>query len=192
MKTIKSAFLLFLALTILTGLIYPLLITIASLKFFPEKAQGSLLTVNNKIVGSSLIGQQFISPKYFWPRPSAIDYDPLPSGGSNLAISSKAMQKAIADRKASFLTNNFTAKEVPAEMLFTSGSGLDPHISLKAAELQVDRIIKARNWSEAEKKKIEGLIYKIAEARDFHVLGEPRVNVLKLNLALDTLVIIEK
>ncbi len=188
MKNIRITLLLFVVLTVLTGLIYPLAMTLISQTWFPHQSRGSLLTdQTGKVVGSDLIGQNFSDPKYFWPRPSAVSYNPMPSGGSNLAISGKAFQKAMADRKEQFLSANPTAKVVPADMLQASGSGLDPHISVAAAEAQVDRIAKARHFSADQQQKIEDLIKQLKEGRTFNLLGEPRINVLKLNLALNTL-----
>lgn len=186
MKNFKIAILLFVVLTVLTGIIYPLLITVAGQLLFPYQANGSFVKNKaGKIIGSELIGQKFQNPKYFLARPSAIDYNPMPSGGSNLAIGSKALQKNIQDCKTQFLKQNPTVKKVPDDLLFASGSGLDPHISIAAANAQVDRIVKIRKWSAAKKQAVKNIINKLTEQRSWIILGEPRINVLKLNLALD-------
>ena len=188
MKTLRITLVLFVVLTVVTGLIYPLAMTLLSQALFHHEAMGSFVkNSSGKIVGSELIAQSFKDPKYFWPRPSAIDYNPMPSGGSNLAISGKAFNKALADRKEQFISTNPSVKEVPADMLQTSGSGLDPHISVAAAKVQVDRIATARHFSVQQRKHLESLINSHIEGRTFNLLGEPRINVLKLNLALDSL-----
>ena len=176
MKNFKIAILLFLSLTILTGVIYPFLITAAAQIFFREQANGSLLkSSQGEIVGSSLIAQKFQDRKYFWPRPSAIDYNPLPSGGSNLAVGSIALQKILESKP----------KNMPADLIFASGSGLDPEISIAAAMFQVERISKSRKFKPKQQQELKKLIGKLKEKRDLGILGEPRINVLKLNLALD-------
>jgi potassium-transporting ATPase KdpC subunit len=186
MKNIKITFLLFLVLTIITGILYPFFTTIISHALFPYQASGSFIKDNKgKEIGSELIGQNFKGPTYFWPRPSVIDYNPMPSGGSNLSISGRALNKKMQERKAFFLKNNPNTKIVPADMLFASGSGLDSDISLASVEAQLSRIIKARHWSNKQKEQLVKLIKSITEKRDWSILGEPHINVLKLNLALD-------
>jgi K+-transporting ATPase ATPase C chain len=186
MKAIKTAFLLFLVMTLLTGVFYPLAVTALAQGFFPFQANGSLIDdpLGRKI-GSELIAQKFISPRYFWPRPSAVDYNPLPSGGSNLAVGSQAFQKQIVDQRQLWVSANPTAKDIPADLLTASASGLDPHISVESALLQVDRIVQARHWALAQKRAVLKLIQTHTEGRTWGILGEPRVNVLKLNMALD-------
>jgi K+-transporting ATPase ATPase C chain len=187
MKTIQTALRLFLILTVLTGVLYPLLITGVAQLAFPAKANGSLLTVNHRIVGSALIGQSFNTAVYFSPRPSAIGYQTLPSGGSNLAITSSLLLEEVKTRKKNFCSSNklSTNQPIPAEMLFASASGLDPHISTEAARLQVDRIAEARQFNVDQKKQLFHLIDQVTEKPQFYVLGEERVNVLLLNLKLD-------
>jgi K+-transporting ATPase ATPase C chain len=187
MKTIQTALRLFLSLTVLTGVLYPLLITGVAQLAFPAKANGSLLTVNHRIVGSALIGQSFNTAVYFSSRPSAIGYQTLPSGGSNLAITSSLLLEEVKTRKKTFCSSNklSTNQPIPAEMLFASASGLDPHISTKAARLQVDRIVEARQFNVDQKKQLFHLIDQVTEKPQFYVLGEERVNVLLLNLKLD-------
>ena len=174
----------FIAATILTGLVYPLFITLIGQFVFPGQSNGSMLAHNGQIIGSALIGQKFDQDKYFWPRPSAQDYNPLPSGGSNLSATSKQLQAAVEARKQTLLSAEAT-NEIPADLLFASGSGLDPHISPAAALFQIDRVVKARGFDSAKKDEIIKLIGRLTEGPDLGVFGEPRVNVLRLNMALD-------
>ena len=176
MNTVITSLKAFVFFTLLTGVLYPLAVSGIGNVLFPYRASGSLISQGGKIVGSELIGQKFTGPKHFWPRPSAIDYNPQPSGGSNLAPSNADFRSAVEGRKAQGLTH---------DMLYTSGSGLDPHISPAAAFDQVDRIAAARGMGNDGKARIRDLIRMHTETRQFGVLGEERVNVLKLNLALD-------
>jgi len=186
MKTIRTCLLVFIVTVVLTGLIYPALITIIAQTAFRDKAQGSLIRNNDKVTGSSLIAQKFDKDKYFWPRPSAVDYNPMPSGGSNLSATSKVLRETIKAREQSLLASDRSKKEsqIPSDLIYASGSGLDPHISPASALFQSDRIAKARH---IEKKKLVDFINKVTEKRDFLIFGEPRVNVLKLNLLLDSM-----
>jgi potassium-transporting ATPase KdpC subunit len=187
MKTISTAFRLFLFLTILTGIIYPLAVTGITQLAFPSKANGSLIVTNHRIVGSQLIGQQFDSAAYFSSRPSAIDYQPIPSGGSNLGVTSSILKMQVETRRKQFLTlNRLNLKTiVPSEMQFASASGLDPHISPEAALLQVNRIADARHLNKTQKQKLFQLIEQHTEKPQFNCLGQNRLNVLLLNLSLD-------
>lgn len=187
MKTVLTALRLFLGLTVLTGILYPLLITAVAQLAFPAKANGSLLVENQQIVGSALIGQAFDSAAYFSTRPSAIAYQTMPSGGSNLAVTSSRLVKQVTARNRRFCSFNKLNRNqsVPAEMLFASASGLDPHISPEAARLQVDRIAEAHQFNLDQKKKLLRLIDQQTEKPQFYILGEERVNVLQLNLRLD-------
>jgi potassium-transporting ATPase KdpC subunit len=187
MKTISTAFRLFLFLTILTGIIYPLAVTGITQLAFPSNANGSLIVTNHRIVGSQLIGQQFESAAYFSSRPSAIDYQPIPSGGSNLGVTSSILKMQVETRRKQFLTlNRLDLKTiVPSEMLFASASGLDPHISPEAALLQVNRISDARHLKKTQKQKLFQLIEQHTEKPQFYCLGQNRLNVLLLNLSLD-------
>ena len=189
MKTLSIALKIFLVFTILTGVIYPLVVTGIAQVVFPHKANGSLILNGNKVVGSELIGQQFDSTIYFTSRPSAIGNNPLPSGGSNYGLTSVKLKAQVAERKAKFIAFNQLDKnaEVPADMLFASASGLDPHISPKAAQLQINRIATARHFSNTQKEKLKSLVEKTIEAPQLTCLGESRVNVLLLNIALDKL-----
>ncbi len=180
MKNIITTLRLFITLSIITGVIYPLLITGVGRSFFAKEAGGSLVTVGDKVIGSELIGQNFKDPKYFWPRPSSIDYNPMPSGGSNLGPISADLKKAYDERKNG---NN----EIPQDMLFASASGLDPHVSPAAAKYQASRVAEARAFSTEQISLLNLLIDKATEKRDLGFLGDERVNVLKLNFALDSI-----
>jgi len=187
MKSLIIALKTFLFFTVLTGIIYPLFVTGIAQAFFSDKANGSLIIKDNKIIGSSLIGQQFDTTIYFNSRPSAIGYNPLPSGGSNYGLTNSKLKDLVNERKHQFAVyNNMDSlAAIPSEMLFASASGLDPHISPKAAFLQLERIAKARNFNSNQRLKLEQLIKYQSEAPQFLILGEERVNVLLLNLETD-------
>jgi K+-transporting ATPase ATPase C chain len=188
MKTQTIIALRFLAvMTILTGVLYSFLMTGVAQLVFPHKANGSLIMKNGKIAGSALIGQRFDSTIYFWSRPSAIDYNPIPSSGSNLGPTSDKLKKQVAERRILFALKNSIAdiNTIPKEMIFASGSGLDPHISPEAALIQVDRVAMTRNLNESQKQKVLQLIKSKIEKPQFYLFGEPRINVFELNLALD-------
>jgi potassium-transporting ATPase KdpC subunit len=183
----KIALKFLLIMTILTGILYPLLMTGIAQLSFPYKANGSLIMKNGKIIGSDLIGQRFDSSIYFWSRPSAIVYNPIPSGASNYGPTSDTLKKLVNTRRALFAKDN-SIKDltvVPKEMIFASGSGLDPHISPDAALLQVDRIANARHFDSSQKEKLLSKIMELTEAPQFFFLGEQRINVIILNLELD-------
>jgi K+-transporting ATPase ATPase C chain len=186
MKTIIQALKLFLIMTIITGIVYPILITVAGQTLFPQKANGSLIKVDGRFIGSELLGQKFTSDKYFWPRPSAIDYNPLPSGGSNLGPTSAALKDSAMMRKDVLEKVNPGESKVPIDLLFASGSGLDPDISPQAARFQIDRVARARRLDNEGKNRLIKLIEKQIRQPDFGIFGELRINVLKLNLALDS------
>jgi K+-transporting ATPase ATPase C chain len=152
---------------------------------FPYKANGSLVVFREKIVGSDLIGQKFVSEKYFWPRPSAIDYNPLPSGGSNLGSTSIDLLVKVAERRKLMEKANPESGVVPSDLLFASGSGLDPHITPEAAKYQIERVARARALDIEQKKILITLVEQYVEPPVFGIFGQPRVNVLRLNLALD-------
>jgi len=184
---LKIALRFLLVMTILTGIIYPLLMTGLAQLTFPSKANGSLIMKDGKLIGSELIGQKFDSSIYFWSRPSATGYNPIPSGATNYGPTSDTLKKQVETRRIFFSKMNSIPdpQTVPKEMVFASGSGLDPHISPEAALLQLDRIAKARHYNDIRKdilkKKIEDLI----EMPQYLFLGEKRINVLDLNLELD-------
>jgi K+-transporting ATPase ATPase C chain len=187
MKTIVISLKIFLFFTLLTGVIYPLIVTGIAQVVFPAKANGSLIVKENQIIGSELIGQKFDSTIYFTSRPSAISYNPLPSGGSNYGLTNLKLKNLVAERKKQFIVFNQldSLTVIPPEMLFASASGLDPHISQKAALLQVDRVSKARKFNAIQKQNLVQIVKNLTETRQFLVLGEDRVNVLILNLELN-------
>jgi K+-transporting ATPase ATPase C chain len=188
MKTLFISFRIIVFFTITTGILYTLLITGIAQVVFPGKANGSLIRKDNKVIGSALIGQQFDSTIYFSSRPSATRYNPLPSGATNLGITNPTLIKMVRERKIQFIAFNhldITAPDVPAEMLFASASGLDPHISPKSAMLQVNRIANARNLNDRQRKELEKLLIEHTERQQYYCLGVERVNVLLLNLSLD-------
>lgn len=174
-------------LTILTGIIYPITITFIVQSIFPYKANGSIVTRNGSVVGSELIGQNFTSDKYFHSRPSATDYNPLPSGGSNYGPTSKALQNSMNVNKDQFIEQNQLSSNtiIPSEMLFASASGLDPHISPTATLLQIARIVRARGLDSARVIRVHTLVQQFTESPQWNIFGQERINVLKLNLALD-------
>jgi K+-transporting ATPase ATPase C chain len=187
LQQLLPAFRITLLFTILTGLIYPGAITGLCQLMFPSQANGSLIKDGTgQVIGSSLLGQNFTSPKYFHPRPSAAGkdgYDGNASGGSNLGPTNPDLTKRVAADIAKFRTENPDYQgPIPADLLTTSGSGLDPDISPASAEAQVARVAKARGVSV---DRIRDLVARNTEGRTLGVLGEPRVNVLKMNLELD-------
>ena len=175
--------------TVVTGFIYTLFITIISQTLFREKANGSLIMKDNKVIGSKIIGQKFDDEKYFWSRPSAIDYNPMPSGGSNHGPTSKILKKQVYERRFIFTKKNLLSETatIPTEMLFASASGVDPHISPGAAYLQIERICRSRNFSATQKKKLINLVIDKTELPQLGFLGEKRINVLLLNIELDNI-----
>ncbi len=188
-KNIITSILFLLLMTILTGLIYPLVMTGISQVIFPHQSNGSMITSGDSLIGSELIGQNFTSDKYFKGRPSAIGYNPMPSGATNLGPTSKTLADSINARKQAFISENGLPEnaEIPREMLTGSASGVDPNISTEGAKLQITRILKARGWNESFRLKIEDLINMLIEKPQFGILGEERINVLILNIELDKL-----
>jgi K+-transporting ATPase ATPase C chain len=184
MKPIRTALIVFVFWTIAVGGIYPLLITGIGTVFFPVKTSGSLIEARGKVAGSSLLAQGFESSIYFHPRPSAVKYDASSSGASNAGYTNSDLKKAYDQRKADW-QKAFGSGEPPVEMLFASGSGLDPHISPLAAEAQVPAVSAARHLPEDKTAQLRALVKRYEEAPQLGFLGEPRVNVLRLNLALD-------
>jgi len=175
--------------TLMTGIVYPLLITLVAHLSMPLQANGSLIRVNDKVIGSHLIGQKFTSEKYFWGRPSASHYDPLHSGGSNLGPISAKLKEQVQARIAHLqsTTSIDSSQLIPDDLLFASGSGLDPHITLDAGLYQKKRIAKARGFNEADIQLLDRLIEYMTEKRTFKFMGQPCLNVLRLNIALDEL-----
>lgn len=187
-KTVKQSLKFVLVMTIITGLIYPLISTVIAQMIFPLKANGSIIYIDNKPVASGLIGQTFTSEGYFWTRPSDTEYHPYYGGsssGSNITPAGKEIEDIIQERIERIRevdpNNN---QKIPIDLVTASGSGLDPHISPAAALYQVDRISRIRNL---EKEKIVNLVEENIEKRQLGILGEPRVNVVKLNIDLDNL-----
>lgn len=175
--------------TILTGITYPLIIIAVGQIFFNDKANGSLYYKEEKIRGSFLLGQKFIDSTYFHPRPSEIDYNPMPSGASNLGLTSKVLFQQYEERSRNFSLRNSlkSTEQIPSEMLFASASGVDPHISKKAAYLQIPRVAAARNLSKENTLELYKLIDSCAEYPQLGFLGDEVVNVLKLNIKLDNM-----
>ena len=201
MNQLRPAIISVLLFTLLTGLLFPAIVTVLAKVAFPSQAEGSLLRRDGKIIGSSLIGQSFAAPKYFHPRPSVAGsgYDGAASSGTNLGPTSKKFLQGIEDDPKTEADESFagikqlaeayrkengvpTSTSLPADAVTRSASGLDPHISPSNALLQAARVARARGVSA---EKVRALIEQNTEAPDLGVLGEPRVNVLKLNLALD-------
>jgi K+-transporting ATPase ATPase C chain len=185
MKDLKPAILLFLAFTLLCGGLYPAVVTGIAQVVFPHQAAGSFIADRSgREIGSALIGQPFSDAGYFWPRPSATPefaYNPAVSSGSNLGPTNPAYLQAVADR-VKVLRDSGIAGPLPADLVQASASGLDPHLSPEAAQLQVPRVAKARGLSEAQ---VAGLVAARTEGYQLGFMGAPRVNVLALNLALD-------
>ena len=188
LKEFKPALILLIALSILTGMIYPALVSGLANVVFPNQANGSLLENEGKIVGSRLIGQNFADPGHFWGRPSAtgpMPYNAAASSGSNQGPLNPALEAAVKGRIAALQASNpGQSAPIPVDLVTASASGLDPHISVAAALWQVPRIAGQRRLAETE---ITSLVSKHTEGRQWGLLGEPRVNVLALNLALDKL-----
>ena len=189
MKTLlRPALTLFVVLSIVTGIIYPLVTTGIAKVLFTERAGGSIITKDGKPIGSAIIGQNFADPKHFWGRPSATSpqpYNGSASGGSNLGPLNPALTDAVKGRvDAIKAADPGNTKPVPADLVTASGSGLDPHISPEAAKYQAIRVAKIRGLPP---EKVMALIEQHTEDRQWGIFGEPRVNVLELNLALDSL-----
>jgi K+-transporting ATPase ATPase C chain len=185
-KQLRAGLMVFLLLTVVTGILYPLLVTGMAQLVFPEKANGSLILRKGGYAGSELIGQPFDDPKYFWGRLSAtpdFPYNSASSSGSNLGPSNPALAEAVRARvEALQKADPADQSSIPIDLVTSSGSGLDPHISPAAARYQIPRVARARGLPE---EQVRRLVHQFTEPRQLGFLGEPRVNVLKLNLALN-------
>ena len=191
MKVILQAIRQTIVWTLICGIAYPVVMTLIAQLAFPAQANGSLVARDGKIIGSALLAQQFTGTNYIWPRPSACTYGTGPTGlapssGSNLGPTSGALQTNVQNNAAAFISGNNlpTNTVVPADMVFASASGLDPHISPEAARLQIARVAASRGMNVDQ---VTGLVQKFTEGPQWGFLGEPRVNVLLLNVALDEL-----
>ena len=185
-KNIRVSVVVLCALTILTGVLYPLLVTVVAQMVFPRQANGSLIQKNGRVLGSELVGQPFSDPKYFWSRPSAttpFPYNAALSTGSNLGPLNPALLDAVQQRVKDLKNaDSLNIRPVPVDLITSSGSGLDPHISVASALYQLERVARVRGLDVEE---VRALIGQCTEGRTIGLLGEPRVNVLELNLALD-------
>jgi potassium-transporting ATPase KdpC subunit len=186
MSELRPVLVIFALLTLFTGVLYPLIVTGVGQGVFPRQANGSQITVGERVVGSSLLGQPFSSPKYFWSRPSATapqPYNGAASSGSNQGPINPALESAVKDRVAALRAlDPGNDAPVPVDLVTASGSGLDPHISPAAAEYQVPRVARERAVPE---EQVRALVQQATKGRTLGILGEPRVNVLELNLSLD-------
>lgn len=182
-KNLLIAVMMTIVTTVLLGIVYPLLVTGIAQAIFPHKANGQLISQNGKLVGSSIIGQPFVGPTYFHSRPSAAGtgYDATASGGTNLGPTNKTLIARV-DQDSKALQAENPGVPVPVDLVTTSASGLDPHISIAAADFQIPRVAKSRGISEEQLRR---LVAAHTEGRQFGFFGEPRVNILELNLALD-------
>ena len=187
LRHLRPAMMLLLLLSLLTGVVYPLVVTMIGQALFASKANGSLIEHDGKVMGSTLIGQQFTDPGYFWGRPSAtgpFPYNSSASSGSNLGPLNPALFKSVKERIGLLQAGDpANTQPIPVDLVTASGSGLDPHISVAGAIYQVPRVARARNMSEAS---VRALLDQAIEPRGLAVLGEPGVNVLRLNLSLDS------
>ncbi len=188
MKSLQVVIRVFICLTLLTGVLYPLVITVLAQTVMKYQADGSFITYQNRLVGSYLIAQNFEKESYFWSRPSFINYNALTSGGSNLGPTSQLLKETVDQRSTLFAkAHGLEKQEVPSEMVYASGSGLDPHITPQTAHLQIARILKARQLDpQVHQPQVQSLISQLTEKRYAGFLGEECVNVLLLNLALDS------
>jgi K+-transporting ATPase ATPase C chain len=187
MRPMQTGLRLCLWMVLLTGVVYPALVTLIASGLFPNKAHGVRVLKNENVRGFERIGQQFSSARYFWPRPSTHNYNALMSGGSQLAPTSKRLQELVEERRQRLLSAHALPADtpLPADLLFASASGLDPHISLEAAWLQIDRVAAARGFDETQRQVLALLVENATEQTRWGLLGPRCVHVLKLNMALD-------
>lgn len=185
-KEVLQSCLVLLLISLLSGVIYPLIVFALGQLLWPHKSNGSLMYKNDIVTGSSLIAQGFVKPEYFWPRPSASNFNANPSGASNLGPTSGDLRLAIAQKREELAKMlHGEQQEIPIDLITTSASGLDPHISKAAAFIQAQRIAQARALGDDGLMRVRELIKKHIEKPQGSILGEERVNVLLLNLALD-------
>ena len=191
MKTVLTVLRILLIMTLLTGLIYPMTITGITHFLVPAKAGGSIVSLNGTPRGSSLIAQKFTMERYFWPRPSACDYSTVPSGGENRGLTNRELKESYDDRMKYWISviekdeNRENNWSVPGDMLFASGSGLDPHISQGSAYMQMERVARSRGFSQKQVLLLKELIEKRTEKPILGFIGQPVINVLLLNIDLD-------
>jgi K+-transporting ATPase ATPase C chain len=178
-----NAFKILLFFSLLTGVIYPLVITGMAQLFFSYEANGSLIKVEDKIIGSELIAQKYTQDIYFWPRPSSSDYVAMPSGATNLSPSSSALAEKVNELRK--LHTQSPEEFVPSDLISYSASGLDPHLSPQSIFYQVKRVARARNLSPDKLLELDKIINSLIEKRSLGFLGAKRINVLKLNMAID-------
>lgn len=169
---------------ILTGIIYPITVTLISKLIFPYQASGSIIMIEGSPKGSKLIAQNFIKEIYFWPRPSASDFATLPASASNLGPTSLALKQQVEKLQKKW-TKDGQLNSIPAELIYTSGSGIDPHLSRAAVDFQFERVVKARKLSDTKKEKLKAAIDALTERSFFRTLNTDTINILELNLALD-------
>ncbi|EMO61985.1 K+-transporting ATPase, C subunit [Leptospira borgpetersenii serovar Pomona str. 200901868] len=185
LNTVSIAIRTLLSLTFITGILYPIVITGFSERFFPSSSNGSLIRVDGKIVGSELIAQKFTKNEYFWPRPSAGNYTTVASTASNSSATNAYLKSKIDERRKFLLAKHPDQKSVPPDLLFASGSGLDPHISPAGIQFQKNRVIAARKLTQEQILPFQKIIEQSLERPTLGYIGEKRVNVLRLNLKLD-------
>lgn len=185
MKTLIQSCMILLVMTVLTGLVYPLMVTGAGQTLFREKATGQILSRDGQPVASAIIAQKIASPKYFWPRPSGADYNASSSSGTNLGPTSADLKKQYEERRKALMETHPEQGEPPPDLLFASGSGLDPEISPAAAIYQLNRVAKARNFNEEQTAKLKALVETHTYGPTLGFMGDSRVNVMELNFALD-------
>lgn len=187
-KHLQNSLLMVAAFTLICGVAFPLLVTGIAAVIAPSQRNGSMIVVNGQVVGSSFIGQAWTSEKYFHGRPSAVGYQPLPSGGTNRTVASKAFRKDVdALRDSLALLNDVKGASIPSDLVMTSASGIDPHISPQSARVQVARVMKARGLATSRRAEVEQIIDASTDQPLLGILGMEHVNVLRLNLAMDAM-----
>jgi len=185
MKTLVQSFMILLVMTVLTGLVYPLVVTGAGQTLFRDKAGGQVLSRDGQPVASAIIAQKIASAKYFWPRPSGADYNASASSGTNLGPTSADLKKQYEERRKALMEMHPEQGEPPQDLLFASASGLDPEISPAAATYQLNRVAKARSFNEEQAAKLKVLVEAHTYGPTLGFMGDSRVNVMELNFALD-------